>query len=209
MPNALKRGRKFLDGSRKHAAKPATLPVNDTQPERGGFETWWQSIGFPARSYCVYVLRDAEHQVLYAGKTSDDCLRSRTSNQYTNKPWIEEVAHIDIPLSGYLRKLHCTKSSGGIITESLGLSTGCGSGSLGLLGVNIITCIHELPVRGLLGNWACSKRDSRIPAFHSLGLLGNSRVYLLSATVLEVFVLFCPKGYGNVIWISDVDQKEW
>jgi hypothetical protein len=79
---------------------PQPLPVNDTQPERGGFETWWQSIGFPARSYCVYVLRDAEHQVLYAGKTNDDCLRSRTSNHYTNKPWIEEVARIDIPLSG-------------------------------------------------------------------------------------------------------------
>ena len=41
------------------------------------------------------------------------------------------------------------------------------------------------------------------------GLLGNSRVDLLSTTVLEVFVLFCPKGYANVIWISDVDQKEW
>ncbi len=57
------------------------------------FEGWWQRVGLPPQNF-VYLLFDQYGHLLYCGITNN--LRVRLADHYSSKPWIGEVAKIEV-----------------------------------------------------------------------------------------------------------------
>lgn len=57
------------------------------------FDTWWARVELPPQNF-VYLMYDAYGHLLYVGITNN--LRNRLSAHYAEKPWIGEVAKIEV-----------------------------------------------------------------------------------------------------------------